>query len=148
MLASGRVHVITFDRHFNEAEQDRTLKQQFSAPEARSAILNWLLRGHKELMIRGLDVPTSVANATKQYAADSDIFAQFAADCLVADPAAEVRTQAVYGRYRRWCEETGEAPVSLRQLRPELEKIGKIVKKRPKAGGNKTSMLLGFIIAD
>jgi len=46
LFSSGRVLIIPFDRHFEEWEQDKTLKAAFSEPEAKSAILNWLLKGY------------------------------------------------------------------------------------------------------
>lgn len=43
LFSSGRVIIVPFDRHFEEWEQDRTLKAEFAKDEAQSAILNWLI---------------------------------------------------------------------------------------------------------
>ena len=45
LFQSGRVVIIPFNRHFEEWEQDRTLKEEFSKPNTQSAILNWLVVG-------------------------------------------------------------------------------------------------------
>nr|DAE62239.1 MAG TPA: Superfamily 3 helicase [Caudoviricetes sp.] len=46
LFSSGRVVIIPFDRHFEEWEQDKSLKEEFSKPEVQSAILNWLGDGN------------------------------------------------------------------------------------------------------
>ena len=43
LFSSGRILIIPFDRHFEEWEQDKTLKETFRKPEVQSAILNWLI---------------------------------------------------------------------------------------------------------
>ena len=47
IFTSGRIIIVPFERHFEEAEQDRTLKDEFAKPEGQSAILNWLLLKRK-----------------------------------------------------------------------------------------------------
>lgn len=49
IFTSGRIIIVPFERHFEEADQDRTLKDEFSKPEVHSAILNWLLEGYRML---------------------------------------------------------------------------------------------------
>lgn len=61
---SGRIIIVLFERHFEEAEQDRTLKDEFAKPEVQSAILNWLLEGYRMLNAEGLVFSLSVNNAT------------------------------------------------------------------------------------
>ena len=53
VFSSNRVLIIPFDRHFEEWEQDKTLKAEFRKPEVKSAILNWLLDGYYLLMDEG-----------------------------------------------------------------------------------------------
>lgn len=43
MFSSNRVIIISFDRHFEPWEQDRTLKEEFARSQTQSAILNWLI---------------------------------------------------------------------------------------------------------
>lgn len=54
IFTSGRVIIIPFERHFDESEQDKSLKLEFSKPEVQSAILNWLLEGYALLQKKDL----------------------------------------------------------------------------------------------
>lgn len=92
IFSSHRVHIIPFDRHFEEDEQDKTLKHEFLKDEAKKAILNWLVDGFYLLKKEGFKPPKCVKDATLSYARDSDKIAQFAEDELVADDTTEVRT--------------------------------------------------------
>lgn len=49
-----------------------------------------------------------------------------------------------YDEYRRWCDENGCYSENSRNFNQELRKFGKVVRKRPKAGGEKTTMLIGY----
>ena len=71
IFKSGRIITIPFERHFDEDEQDRTLKAEFARPENRSAILNWLIEGFRMQQEEGLGMPDEVRKATESYEADS-----------------------------------------------------------------------------
>ena len=145
LFSSGRVIIIPFERHFDESEQDKSLKSEFAKPENQSAILNWLIEGYKLLCKEGMSPPESVKAATAQYQHDSDKIAQFAEDCLIPDAAAEVRTSEVYCRYRNWCIDNGHRAESMKTFKQSLMTIGTVIRRRPKNGcGDKTTLLLGF----
>lgn len=144
LFSSGRVMVIPFDRHFEESEQDRSLKAGFAGPEARSAILNWMLEGFQLYLSEGLDPPECVREVTAAYAHDSDKFQLFVDDCLEADTSGEVKTSEVYDEYRRWCADNGYCPESKRNLNRSLQTIGTVERKRPQSGGEKTTLLTGY----
>lgn len=144
LFSSGRVMVIPFDRHFEESEQDRGLKAEFAKPEARSAILNWMLEGFQMYLKEGLDPPECVRAAIAAYAHTSDKFGLFMDDCLEQDPSGEVKTSEVYDEYRRWCVDNGYYPESKRNLNQSLRTIGTVERKRPQSGGEKTTLLVGY----
>lgn len=144
LFSSGRIHVIPFERHFNEDEQETGLKEQFSLPEAQSAILNWLIEGYRLLKQEGLRPPAAVAKATAEYSHDSDKLALFAEDELIPDAAAEARTAAVYERYKEWCKANGYLCESDRNFKRLLLGLGDVVRKRPHGGGEKTTLLIGY----
>ena len=148
IFSSNRVHIIPFDRHFEDDEQDKNLKGEFLKDEAKSAILNWLVDGFYLLKKDGINPPKCVKDATLSYAHDSDKFAQFAEDKLIADDTAEVRTASVYDHYKRWCEQNGCYFENSRNFNHELRKFAEVVRKRPKAGGEKTTLLRGFRLRD
>lgn len=144
LFTSGRVVIIPFDRHFEAEEQDKGLKAEFSRPEVQSAILNWLVTGYQKLREEGLSQPRSVREATSAYEHDSDKIRLFAEDCLEACDGAEAKTSAIYLEYQNWCRNNGCFPENNRNFKQALLTIGEIVRKRPKAGGEKTTLLLGY----
>lgn len=148
MFSSNRVIIIPFDRHFDPWEQDRNLKAEFARPQTQSAILNWLIAGYRNLCKEGLNQPASVVAAIRSYQHESDKLAQFADERLVADIASEVKTAAVYEAYRRWCSNNGCYCENNRNFLHELRKFGRVERKRPQSGGDKTTILIGYSIKD
>lgn len=150
LFTSGRVLIIPFDKHFEEWEQDKGLKAEFGRPEAQSAILNWMLEGYRLLQTEGFLPPQSVIDATNSYYHDSDKIAQFAEDCLIVDPVAETRTSELYDAYRTWCVGNGCYVENNKNFIAELRKFdaGKVIRKRPKSGGEKTTVLMGYALRE
>lgn len=144
VFTSGRMLIIPFDRHFTEDEQDKTLKTEFAKEEVRSAILNWLIEGYKLLQKEGLTIPNSVKNATLKYQKESDKIAIFMEDCLEEGSDYEVRTSEVYERYRSWSLENGYYLESMKTFKQSLESKASILRKRPKDGKHKTTVLIGY----
>ena len=148
LFTSGRILIIPFDRHFEEWEQDKGLKELFAMPETQSAILNWLIEGYRLLREEGFIPPDSVQTATASYFHDSDKIAQFAEDRLEEKPGDEVRTAEVYEEYRQWCNDNGCLSENSRNFNQELRKFGVVVRRRPRRGGEKTTLLLDYVIHD
>lgn len=144
LFSSGRIIIIPFDRHFAEHEQDKSLKQAFATEETKSAILNWLLAGYAFLMEEGFKPPQAVKDAIKAYAHDSDKIKLFSEEYLEGVSGAEAKTSDVYCAYRNWCNENGSFPENSRNFNQALRTIGTVVRKRPKAGGEKTTMITGY----
>ena len=144
LFTSDRIIIIPFDRHFDEQTRDTSLKQKFAEENVQSAILNWLLEGYRLLHREGLMLPKSVKDATDHYQHDSDKMVLFFEDNLVADDAAEVLTSTVYARYKSWCYDNGCYPEGMKNFKQGLETFASVVRKRPKNGGEKTTVLLGY----
>lgn len=72
LFSSGRINVITFDRHFSLEEQDTRLKEKLKTAENISGIFNWCLEGLKMLKEHGAEPPEAVINATADYRQRSD----------------------------------------------------------------------------
>lgn len=144
LFSSDRIIIIPFDRHFDEQSRDTTLKHRFAEENVQSAILNWLLEGYRLLQSEGLFLPQSVKDATGRYQHDSDKMALFFEDNLVEDSNAEVMTSAVYARYKVWCQENGSFPEGMKNFKQGLQAFAQVVRKRPKRGGEKTTMLIGY----
>ena len=63
---------------------------------------------------------------------------------LEEDIEGEIRTSALYDNYRHWCGANGFFAESNRNFINELRKMGTIERRRPKTGGEKTTLLLGY----
>lgn len=144
LFTSGRVLIVPFDRHFEEWEQDKTLKAEFSKLETQSAILNWLLQGYIMLREEGFATPQSVIDATYEYSHDSNKIQLFADECLEEQGDADVKTAEVYAAYREWCGVNGCYPESNRNFNQTLRSFGTVIRKRPADGGEKTTLLIGY----
>ena len=137
-------------KHFEEWEQDKGLKAEFGKPEVQSAILNWMLEGYRLLQTEGLTLPQSVIDATNAYYHESDKIAQFAEDCLIADAGAETKNSELYDAYRTWCAGNGCYVENNKNFIAELRKFdaGKVIRKRPRSGGEKTTVLMGYALRE
>lgn len=147
LFSSDRVIIVTFDRHFGEKEQDKNLKELFAMPNSQSAILNWLLDGYRLIQSEGLVIPESVKVAIEEYRKDSDKVARFTEDCLEKIDGAEVRTSAVYKAYTQWCEDNGCRPENSAKFNQALSSFATLERKRPKGGGNSTTILIGYTLS-
>lgn len=107
LFTSGRVMVLPFERHFDEAEQDKGLKARLQEPGNLSAVLNWTLEGLRRYKAEGLQRPDCVINATADYADDSDKIKRFFTEELEELPGNVERAADVYGRFVSWCKGSG-----------------------------------------
>lgn len=106
LFKSGRVKVVTFERHFEEWEQDKDLRSTLVGEEA-SGILNWLLEGLRHYYDKETTPPASVIKATSKYQEVSDRLANFLDECTVEDKEHDVTAKDLYARYQDWCRESG-----------------------------------------
>ena len=148
LFESGRIKIIPFNRHFEEHEQDKSLKAVLADPENLSGILNWAVEGYKLYKLEGLREPGEVLAATAQYRQDSDRFSQFADAWLEEGKDEEYRpfevsTKAAYRVYSRWCDDMNYRPDNYKNFRTAMEKMFSVDKKRPITGGEKISMIIG-----
>lgn len=148
MFDSGRLNIIPFKRHFSESEQDKGLKAFFAEDENLSAIFNWCLEGYREFRRHRLEKPDAVKIATEEYRKDSDKFAQFA-EAWLEDGVDEkglpfeVSTMAVYRVYSKWSTDYNYHPENYKNFRTAMAKSYELALKRPNAGGEKCSMIVG-----
>lgn len=131
LFESGRLKIIPFTRHFEDHEQDKTLKTTLMAPENLSGILNWAIEGYKLYKAEGLPEPDEVKSATEQYKVDSDRTAQFMNQCLKHEKGSELKTAAIYTRYKDWCSENGYKYEGSQNFYKRLGLEYLIIKRRP-----------------
>ena len=146
LFTSGRVKTIPFNRHFEENEQDRGLKELFARPEHLSGILNWCIEGLGMLEKEGLAEPDVVRAATSEYEHNSDKLALFMEECLETMPQALTRTSEVYRCYQAWCQENGFHAENTRNFKGLLASRATIERRRAAYGAEKTTVLVGYRI--
>ena len=149
LFESGRLKIIPFNRHFEEHEQDKSLKSTLMKSENLSGILNWIVDGYRLFRKEGLDEPREVREATAQYQQDSDRIAQFITQCLKKAPGEELLPSAVYNRYKSWCTDNGYKYEGSQNFYKRLGLAYYIQKRRPwsvkTAGNNSTRALVNDV---
>ena len=128
IFKSGRVKLIPFERHFEEAERDTNLKTFFENSGNISGIFNWFLEGYKLFCVEGLEPPPEVIKATNEYRESSDIIGSFVKDCLFKCVNNKVKTKAVYDEYCIWCEDNGYRPLNNSNFVGELRKRFEVIR--------------------
>lgn len=104
VFKSNRVNVITFDKHFTEEEQDKTLKDKLKAEEEISGIFNWCLEGLENFREEGLTIPKEVEDATAEYEIKNDKIAKFFKQKFVQNNKKCIPCSVAYNKYCEWCE--------------------------------------------
>lgn len=107
LFSSGRIMVIEFKKHFDESEQDKTLKERFREDDVLSGIFNWCLIGLKSYRAIGLQPPQSVLAAVDDYRRKSDKISNFMDECFEKRPDSVLSCQGVYYFYTQWCRSNG-----------------------------------------
>ena len=109
LFSSGRVKVITFDRHFEPEEQDVHLRRRLESKENISGIFNWCLSGLMSYWDEGeiLTVPDAVRIATDDYREHSDKIQSFIDECLVSTPETNTTAKDAYEAFVLWCKSNG-----------------------------------------
>ena len=116
---SGRVNVITFDRHFSANEQDKNLKKKLKNQDEISGIFNWCLQGLRTYTKAGLNIPEDVKNATSMYELSNDKFNHFILQELVESDD-NVTLHDFYYRYCQWCKKNNMPRLSKKEIKEKL----------------------------
>ena len=126
LFSSGRVKVITFDRHFSEDEQDIKLKSRLMSEDNMSGILNWCLEGLKRYHSNKdrLSVPPAVKNATDEYRKKSDKIQNFIDECLFKSEGNNLTAKEVYAEFEKWCQSNGYGTENKQNFLDELRSKG------------------------
>lgn len=106
VFSSGRINVISFDRHFEPHEQDKHLKDKLRSSSELSGILNWCIEGLRLYRQQGLEPPKTVQNATETYRTDSDKIGNFINECLTKT-GKNSKAKDIYEVYIKWCDDNG-----------------------------------------
>lgn len=143
LFSSGRINVITFDRHFSEEEQDKTLKNKLRENENLSGILNWCIEGLKAFYKEGLTPTVAIVEATAEYRRESDKLGKFVAECLEkADK--NITASSAYSVYEQWCRACGYGCENRGNFFAELRSKNLMSKSGTVDGKTKQRVIKGY----
>lgn len=123
VFTSGRINVISFDRHFEPEEQDKHLKDKLRQESELSGILNWCIDGLRMYRKEGLKPPAAVQQATETYRTDSDKIGNFIKECLTKT-GKNSSIKSIYEVYSTWCSDNGYGTESKGNFISELKGKG------------------------
>lgn len=117
LFSSGRLKLIPFDRHFDETEQDKSLKSFFREADSKSAILNWLLKGYELYKSEELTPPSKVVELLHEYRKNSDAVGLYIENRLVScDERERTKTSDFHLDFLKWCLNEDVAELSLKEF--------------------------------
>lgn len=147
LFTSGRLVVITFDRHFNPEEQDKKLKDKLKQQENISGMFNWCLDGLKKFYMDGLKQPKSIIDATEEYRSSSDKIGNFILECLeVSDR--NTKAKDIYDIYQKWCQSNGYGFENKSNFFSELNTKGLLSRTGTVNGMTYSNVVKGYVIND
>lgn len=117
-----RIRLIPFTVTISEEEKDTELPQKLESELA--GIFAWAVRGCMDWKRNGLGVPEEILEATDAYRSEMDIIGGFISDCCIVNRLARVTAKAIYAEYGKWCDESGEKPITQRSLSNRLKERG------------------------
>ena len=115
-----RLHLVPFNQKPKVLDLKLGERLRAEAP----GVLAWMLAGFKEWELKGLAPPALVINATKAYFEEQDTVGGWLAECCELQPTAWLPSNDLFESWKRYCEQNGVAPKSMKRLAPELERRG------------------------
>ncbi|MEP9381129.1 phage/plasmid primase, P4 family [Nocardioides cheoyonin] len=99
-----------------------------------SAVLTWMIEGHRAWKTRGLDAPASVIEATTTYRADSDALGRFIAERCQTTASASVLSSVLFRAWKEWTAVEGEELLATNKSFSEAVERAGYLKKRTNHG--------------
>lgn len=101
-----RVKMIPFMQTFEGKKADKELPAKLESE--LSGILSWAVEGVQEWLIHGLDMPTSVKEATDAYREEMDTLGLFIEEaCVTGSQNYSTTAKQIYKEYVSWCDDSG-----------------------------------------
>lgn len=118
-----RAIILTFNRVFNEKEQDKNLDSKLQ--EELSGILLWAVKGLQRLRKKGsFVIPSSSKKALEEYRKEADPVKQFADERLVEDEWGDLTTTDIYFQYAEWAKARGYNRMNITTFGKRMKKLG------------------------
>ncbi|KAF5059812.1 hypothetical protein DSECCO2_332320 [anaerobic digester metagenome] len=147
LFSSGRINVITFDRHFKPEEQDKGLKDRLIQESNISGLFNWCIEGLKLFYEEGAEPPNAVQNATGEYRTNSDKIGSFLCGCM-AISTENSKAKDVYDLYQLWCSNNGYGTENKSNFFAELKAKGLFANSGTVDGKTVRNVVLGMVVGD
>lgn len=147
VFSSGRINVISFDRHFEPHEQDKQLKSKLLKKKELSGILNWMIAGLRLYRQQGLNPPEPVLKATEQYRSDSDKIGSFISECLQKSDK-NSKAKDIYELYSVWCSDNGFGTENKANFFSELKSKGLFMRTGTVDGKTQANVVKGYVKAN
>jgi len=104
-----RIRLIPFEASF-KANPDPYIEEKLKVE--LEGILRWAVEGCLKWRKERLGMVEKVKTATEEYRQESDVIAQFLVECTIEHETAKVKASELYKAYQKWCEMSGENPIS------------------------------------
>ena len=138
-----RVKLVPFAVTIPEAERDPDLAGKLR--EELPGILAWAVEGCRKWVADGLGTCPKVEEHTRVYRCEQDVLGQFLGDECEVTPERGVLKSDLYDRYKKWCDENREKPVTKRtfgnRLREREPSVGEA-----KSGNTRTWTGIGLAV--
>ena len=96
-----RINLIPFEVRISDikkVDKDFPIKLMAELP----GILNWAIEGHRQWILKGLDVPNKVLRATEDYRTEMDMLGQFIDECCDVADGLEVPSSDLHKSFQEW----------------------------------------------
>ncbi len=103
ILASNRLRIIPFLKHFSEEEQDKTLKVKLRDANVLSALLLKCIEGWNRYRAHGLIEPDIVCEAISEYKSPGQVFDLFIASYFEPCKGGVIALSDFYPKYEEFC---------------------------------------------
>ena len=122
-----RIHLVPFQHQFPKSGQVGYRKRSDVITELfkeSSGILNWLLKGLRDLEANGLNPPPAVQSATDEYRSESDLLEEFINACCTLGANLSISTRDLWDAYSKHFTGETQAYTSQRKLTTAMEERG------------------------
>jgi P4 family phage/plasmid primase-like protien len=118
-----RIRLVPFTVQIPKAERDKTLDERLQ--QELPGILAWAVRGCLDWQRLGeLQEPQPVVEATTGYQKEMDAMGRFLEECCILSAQVRVKVGDLYAAYKKWCEDSGEPPLTLTKFGYRLDEQG------------------------
>ena len=145
VFKSGRIRVVSFNKHFGEHEQNKKLKDELR--KEANGILNWMISGLYLYRKEGLEPPAAVRDSTDEYEIDSDKIGRFISECLVKSDK-NTSAKDVYEKYSKWCSDSGLGVDGRNNFYIELKTRGLFGASGTVNGKTVRNIVRGYVLAN